>query len=211
MEYFAYSKNLDISNDKPEEINLLDALDFLINFPEESEEEPDSGSFFGFINKEQETIQFTIKEQKTNSILIDIPYVVDNKLLFMIQETIKLYDALKVIKYFFCGYSNLEAFIKIDRVYPTITIRAAQIRKLKHKPSSIFMESYYWLLKEKDKVVCDLFFVECDSFEKFLNCIPEHKDFSLILVNNLMQRLKDLTIEEYEFNEKRHYKVFRTA
>ena len=211
MEYFAYSKNLDISNDKPEEINLLDALEFLSNFPEEGEEKPDSGSFFGFINKEQETIQFTIKEDKTNSIVIDIPCVMDNKLLFMIQETINIMAARIVLINYFSGNSNLEAFLTTDRIYPTSLIRAVQIRKLKPKLSSNFMKSYYWLLKDKDKVVCDLFFIECDSFEKCLNCIPGHEDLNIVSVNNIMEKIEHLNIEEYEFNEKRHYKVFRTA
>lgn len=106
MKYFKDDLKTVISGENPEKIELEDALKQIESFPN------GEGNFIGFVNDNDESIQFIKCEN--NDWMIDIPIIEPGEFIKSKQTLISSDLTIDVIKKFFGG-SSIEEIIKITK------------------------------------------------------------------------------------------------
>jgi len=107
--------------------------------------------FLGFINDQEEVVQFVAFDFEGDACHLDIPLTVEGRLSFALGATVTASEALSIVRSFYAGASARSigrAFLTAPRERLSVADETAALPR--HPPS----ESYCFLLDGDERVVC---------------------------------------------------------
>lgn len=190
---FCLTNEKDISGDEPIYINYDQAVAELEKFPtfEEYEENggPEFGPFIGFINQNDETIQFSTRDKENDIWIIDIPVSYKGLIVFIINFPLNSIEVRNIIKNYFSGSNNYKAFLNTERICPTVEEEIDNINSMEFGISYNVVKNYFFLANERDEVLAEIHIEEKELANELLVQIAEEYSAQLISVKKILDSM----------------------
>ena len=206
MKMYCLTNDKHVSNEDPVELTLEQALREVDTFPslEESHLPEQRAPSLGFVNDDDEVIQFDMREG--DSWGLDIPLVdrEHGRFVLSLNAWLSTLQVQKLVTTFFEGSSNIDALLRLQRhkrsVDDDIKKKLSwEIWLAARDPSRHVLHADYLLVDQDDRVVCEVRVAEPDPAKSILSGITRDSSLSLVGVQELVsEKKKGEQIDEYE-------------
>lgn len=188
MKYFCLTNDKEISGDYPEEINLKQALSELENFPSLGEYKgPEGGPFLGFVNENEEVIQFGIRDKENDLWTIDIPILYNNEFVFSFESTSNTSELNDIINAFFSGLRNYDALLSAKRTLSLVEDEIDDIKSFESDIGDDLIASYHLLVNTKNEVLAEAHIEDKEQATELILQIESKYESNFIPVQSLLK------------------------
>ena len=190
MEMSCLTNEKDVSGEEHISLTLEQAFIELDKFPSfEEYEGPEGGPFIGFVNQNQEVIQFSSRDKEDDAWMIDIPVLHKNTFILTINFTLHTEEVKNVIEKFFADSTNYEAFLNTNRNLSTVDEEIEKINSIEFGISYDVVKRYFFLVIDENVVVAEIHIEDKRMASEFLTKIKEQYGARLISVKEILDTL----------------------
>lgn len=190
MKMYCLTNEKDVSGDDPISLTLEQAFMELDKFPSSEEYKgPEGGPFIGFVNQNQEIIQFGSRGREDDNWMIDIPVFHKNKFIFTINFTLNTEEVKNVIEKFFADSTNYDAFLNTNRNLPAVDEEIENINSLEFGISYNVVKNYFFLATDENEVLAEIHIEDKKMANEFLSKIKKQYSVRLISVKEILDTL----------------------
>lgn len=200
MKMYCLTNDRDVSEQNALELSLEEALGEVDGFPslEQWEGADYQSPFLGFVNDQDEVVQFHMREG--DSWEMDMPIVdrESGRAPLTLNVYVSTRDVKELVDSFFRGSSSIDSLLALQRQLPSVEddIEAKlSVEKsvLAEDPNLHVVHADYLLVDQHGRVVCDVRLLEPDRAASLLSAITSDTGLTVIGVDRAIQSQKQKT------------------